>query len=142
MCKALGGKVTRNRVKEIGWLPVEPYDTAAAREWSDGIGPRFDVFHWHGETFSIPPGAAPILRSRACRNQAFAMGKHLAFQCHIEMTPDLVRSWARAGKGEIANTSATVHSAKQMCTNVVARTERLNRIADRFYDRWVKGLKS
>jgi GMP synthase-like glutamine amidotransferase len=141
MSKALGGKVTRNRVKEIGWLPVEPIDTPAAREWLNGLAPRFEVFHWHGETFSVPPGATPILRSRACRNQSFVMGKHLAFQCHIEMTPTLVRSWARTGSDEIAKTSATVHGAKQMCTNLVARTERLNRIADTFYDRWTKGLK-
>lgn len=142
MAKALGGKVTRNRVKEIGWLAVEPHNTPAAREWVEDIGARFEVFHWHGETFSIPPGATPILKSRGCRHQAFVMGKHLGFQCHIEMTPSLVRAWAHAGKSEIAKTSATVHGAKRMCTNLVTRAQRLNRIADTFYDRWVKGLKT
>lgn len=141
MSKALGGRVTRNRIKEIGWLPVEAYDTPTAREWVNKLDSRFDVFHWHGETFSIPPGATPILRSRGCRHQAFVMGKHLAFQCHIEMTPALVRSWARTGKNEIARTSATVHSETRMCRNLVMRAARLNRIADNFYDRWIQGLK-
>jgi GMP synthase-like glutamine amidotransferase len=141
MSKALGGNVTRNRIKEIGWLPVERYDTPAAREWMNGLAPRFDVFHWHGETFSIPSGATPILRSRGCRHQAFVMGKHLAFQCHIEMTPALVRSWARTGESEIAATSPTVHSATRMRRNLVAKTAELNRIADTFYDRWTQGLK-
>jgi hypothetical protein len=100
------------------------------------------VFHWHGETFSeLPPGATPILRSRACRHQAFTLGdKHLAFQCHVEMTPELVRSWARAGAPEIANPSSTVQSEKQMRINLVTRAERLNRVADVFYSQWVRGL--
>jgi GMP synthase-like glutamine amidotransferase len=142
LAKALGGKVTRNRVKEIGWLPVDAQSTPAARSWLDGLPPRFEVFHWHGETFSLPPGATPILSSRDCRNQAFAIGKHLGFQCHIEMTPALVRSWARTGSHELARTSRTVQSKRQMSVNLVARAEKLNRIADKFYDRWIRGLKA
>lgn len=142
MARALGGRVTRNRLKEIGWLPVETVANAEARRWVDGLAPRFEVFHWHGETFSgLPPGAVPILKSRDCRNQAFVLGKHLGFQCHIEMTPALVRSWAHTGAGEIATTTRTVQSASQMRVNLVARTQRLNRVADVFYDRWVQGLK-
>ncbi len=142
MARALGGRVTRNRLKEIGWLPVETVANAEARRWVNGLAPRFEVFHWHGETFSeLPPGAVPILKSRGCRHQAFVLGKHLGFQCHIEMTPDLVRSWAHTGAGEIATTTRTVQSESQMRVNLVARTQRLNRVADVFYDRWVQGLK-
>jgi GMP synthase-like glutamine amidotransferase len=141
MARALGGRVTRNRVKEIGWLPVQAIDSPAARQWLNGLAPRFEVFHWHGETFSdLPPGATPILRSRGCRHQAFVLGPHLAFQCHVEMTPELVRSWARAGGAEIARPSATVQSERRMRVNLVARTERLNRIADVFYERWIQSL--
>ena len=142
LAKALGGKVTRNRVKEIGWLPVEAHPTPEARAWLDGLPSRFEVFHWHGETFALPPGAAPILSSRDCRNQAFVLDKHLGFQCHIEMTPALVRSWARTGSHELARTSRTVQSERQMSVNLVTRAEKLNRVADKFYDRWVQGLKT
>jgi len=144
MSKALGAKVTRNRVKEIGWLPVETVESPSARAWLDGSPSRFEVFHWHGETFDVPAGATPILKSRACRNQAWVLGKHLAFQCHVEMTPALVRAWARTGAVEIAQAiarpGAMVQSERQMRTNLVARSERLNRLADKFYDRWVQGL--
>src|SRR5437773_2200539 len=78
MSKALGGKVKRNRIKEIGWLPVDAVDSSIARDWLDGLPRRFEVFHWHGETFSLPPGATPLLASRSCRNQAYVIGKHLA----------------------------------------------------------------
>lgn len=143
MAKALGGRVTRNRTKEIGWLPVQGMDSPAARSWLNGLAPQFEVFHWHGETFSqLPPGAIPILSSRACRHQAFVLGdKHLAFQCHVEMTPELVRSWAKTGSAEIVDPSATVQSEKQMRMNLVARARRLNRVADVFYTRWIKGLR-
>jgi len=142
MAKALGGRVTRNRIKEIGWLPVRVIASPVASEWLDGLAPQFEVFHWHGETFSsLPPGATAILKSRDCRHQAFVLGKHLAFQCHVEMTPALVRSWARAGATEIAKPTATVQSDQQMRVNLVARAERMNRIADVFYSRWIAGLK-
>ena len=142
MAKALGGRVTRNRVKEIGWLPVRVIESCVAHDWITGLAPQFEVFHWHGETFSgLPSGATAILKSRDCRHQAFVLGKHLAFQCHVEMTPVLVRSWARAGAAEIARPTDTVQSAQQMRVNLVARAERMNRIADVFYARWIKGLK-
>ena len=142
MARAFGGRVTRNRVKEIGWLPVRVIESSVAHDWMTGLAPQFEVFHWHGETFSgLPSGATAILKSRDCRHQAFVLGKHLAFQCHVEMTPVLVRSWARAGAAEIARPTNTVQSAQQMRVNLVARAERMNRIADVFYARWIKGLK-
>jgi hypothetical protein len=58
------------------------------------------------------------------------------------MTPALVRSWARTGSHELARTSRTVQSKRQMSVNLVARAEKLNRIADKFYDRWIRGLKA
>jgi GMP synthase-like glutamine amidotransferase len=143
MAKALGGRVTRNRVKEIGWLPVQRIESPQAKAWMNGLPPQFEVFHWHGETFSeLPDGATPILKSQACRHQAFVLGdRHLAFQCHVEMTPALVRSWARTSAPEIANPSPTVQSERQMRVNLVTRARHLNRVAEVFYTRWVAGLR-
>jgi len=82
IAKALGGKVTRNAVKEIGWGAVTVEDNVQAREWF-GATREFSAFHWHGETFTIPPQAARIAASPHCENQAFALGKHLGMQCHV-----------------------------------------------------------
>jgi GMP synthase-like glutamine amidotransferase len=143
MCKALGGRVRQNRMKEFGWLPVAAVDSPEAGVWLNGLPPRFEVFHWHGETFSIPAGATQLLKSRYCRNQAFVFGKHLALQCHIEMTPDLVRRWARDGAAEIARAlpAAGVQRPAQMLISLPERIARLNRIADVLYRHWLKGLK-
>jgi GMP synthase-like glutamine amidotransferase len=138
--KALGGVITKNPVKEIGWLPVSRVDSPVAPQWLDGLPREFEVFHWHGETFSIPPGATRLLASRDCANQAFVIGKTLAFQCHIEMTADMVGEWARVGADEIAPVCATVQRPEAMTTELDQRVPRLQRIADKFYDRWIQGL--
>ena len=49
MSKALGGVVTKNPVKELGWGAAQVADNATAREWFGDVG-QFDSFHWHGET--------------------------------------------------------------------------------------------
>src|SRR6185503_12178182 len=90
MAKALGGSVARNPVKEIGWGRVDVLGREGER-WFGSLN-AFQSFHWHGETFTIPAGAERIASSEHCANQAFALGPHLALQCHVEMTADLVRS--------------------------------------------------
>ena len=81
MSKAMGGVVTRNRVKEIGWGEVDVVPGSDAGQWF-GAHRRLQVFQWHGETFSIPPGATRVLTGDLCPNQGFVLGPHLALQCH------------------------------------------------------------
>ena len=139
--KALGGVVTRNPVKEIGWLPVSRVDGTVAADWLDGIAPQVEMFHWHGETFSIPPGATRILESRDCANQAYVIGKTLGMQCHVEMLPEMVHEWARAGTEEIAScVCPTVQDEKAIIERLEERTAAMHRIADRLYARWIEGL--
>ncbi len=141
MSKALDGRVSRNPVMEIGWGEVEVAAVPAARQWFDGLD-RFESFHWHGETFTVPPGATRILGGRWCENQAFALGPHLAMQCHVEMTEDLVRTWCRAGAREIAqNKSPAVQSPDEIQRNLPERIAALNAVADRIYERWIEGLR-
>ena len=138
--QALGGVITRNPVKEIGWLPVTRVESAIAQNWLDGLPREFEVFHWHGETFSIPAGATRILESAHCPNQAFVIGKTLAFQCHIEMTGAMVREWARVSADDLSPTCATVQDPRAMTANLDERVARLQSVADMFYDRWIQGL--
>lgn len=84
----LGGKVTRNPEKEIGWFPIEV--TAQGRDTRIGqlLADAGDVFHWHGDTFAMPPGAIHLARSAACAHQAFLYdGRVLGLQFHLEVTP-------------------------------------------------------
>jgi len=141
MSKALGGEVTRTRVKEIGWGQVEVADNSVARGWFAPLT-AFESFHWHGEMFSIPPGATRVLGNAHCANQAFATGKHLGLQCHVEMTEDLIRNWCRGGADEIRASAASpgVQASAKIEKNLEARVAALHKTADRIYDRWSEGL--
>jgi GMP synthase-like glutamine amidotransferase len=89
--KALGGSVSKNPLKEIGWGGVIAVDSVASRTWLGGIR-AFDAFHWHGETFSLPPEAQLLLSGSHCVNQGYVLGNHLVLQCHIEMTETMAES--------------------------------------------------
>jgi GMP synthase-like glutamine amidotransferase len=141
MSKALGGSVGRNPIKEIGWGEVAVPDTPAAHSWFGGAPQSFLSFHWHGETFTVPPGAERVLSNAYCENQAFALGKHLGMQCHIEMTHEMVDSWCESGADEISRSkSPAVQPVAAIKTDLDRRLAALHQVADRVYDRWVTGL--
>lgn len=141
IAKALGGEVTRTKVKEIGWGEVQVSDNAVAREWFGDLA-RFESFHWHGETFGIPPGGTRVLGNVHCANQAFALGKHFGMQCHVEMTGDLIRSWLKGGADEMRKSAASpgVQSPAEVERRMAQRVEALHKVADRVYDKWTEGL--
>ncbi len=85
----LGGPVTRNAYKEIGWFPIALTDAAQALPLFSRFPKTFTAFHWHGDTFALPPGAVHLASSEACVNQAFLYGDRvLGFQCHFDYTRD------------------------------------------------------
>lgn len=144
MAKAMGGAVTRNRVKEIGWGRVDVLENAEAEHWLGTSLKSFDAFHWHGEMFSIPPGAVRIASSPYCENQVFVLDWHLAMQCHVEMTPELIRTWCCDWEEEVKSLAAcmpSVQTPTEMIDRVGGRVRALNAVADRVYDGWAAGVK-
>lgn len=141
--KALGGAVSRNPVKEIGWGEVRVSDNDIARAWF-GDMQNFSAFHWHGETFSLPQGATHLLSSSYCANQAYAIGRHLALQCHVEMTADMIETWCAVGADEVSASSASpaVQSVGEIKQQIMDELPRLNSVAKQLYSHWVKGLSS
>jgi GMP synthase-like glutamine amidotransferase len=142
MARALGGVVGPNPVKEIGWGEVRAVASPVTQDWFGDIG-RFPAFHWHGETFSIPPGASRVLESDHCANQAFALGRHLGLQCHVEMTEEMIRTWCAVGAEEIAQSASPAVQAPE---HIQAETPRLlppmRAVAERLYGRWIEGLRA
>ena len=139
--KALGGEVTSNPVLEMGWYPVTGYDNALSIEWLRDLPEHFEVFHWHGEVFSLPDGAVPLLQSAACENQAFILGSSLAFQCHVEMKNNMVHEWLDVYAADVPEPSSTVQSREQMLENMEERMQASKLIADVFYEKWISMLK-
>ena len=136
--RALGGTISSNPVKEIGWHPVHSAGTPAAADWLRNIHGEPCLFHWHGETFSIPQGAELILENDNCTHQAFTLGNTLALQCNVEMTAPMVNEWAALYEEELQDVTATVQSAAQMTTALNARISAAQQVADRLYQRWLE----
>jgi len=143
MAKALGGVVTRNPVKEIGWGRVTVVDSDDARAWFGEVQ-EFDAFHWHGETFSLPPAATLLLSSAHCAHQAFALGPHLGMQCHVEMTEAMIRDWCTIGAEEIASAarSPAVQSMEAIQAQMTGKLPALKAVARQLYTRWAAGLST
>lgn len=140
MSKALGGAVGPNPQKEIGWGRVDVADSELARAWF-GATRSFLAFHWHGETYTLPPGAECIASSPHCHNQAFVLERHLGMQCHVEMTPAMVRDWCESGKDELRRCACpTVQDAAEIQSGLEPRVAVLNAVAARLYERWIEGL--
>jgi len=139
--KALGGVISRSSVKEIGWGAVNVSNSVIARSWFGDIR-SFQAFHWHGETFTLPQGATHLLSSIYCVNQAYAIGKHLALQCHVEMTPEMIASWCVAGADEVdaSRASPAVQTVEEMQRRITADLPRLRDVAAKLYTRWIDGL--
>lgn len=142
MAKALGGTVGPNPVKEIGWGEVKVASNPAAEAWFGNVR-AFEAFHWHGETFSIPPEASIVLRNAHCAHQGFALGKHLALQCHVEMTEEMVKEWCVVGRDEVESSSGSpaVETVQLMQWGLPERIRKLNENAAAIYNCWILGLE-
>ena len=102
IASALGAPIRSNREKEIGWFPVEATALGAAHPFWAGLPAALPVFHWHGETFDLPAGATPLLRSAACEAQGFALGvQGLALQCHLEVDAGSLDAMIVHGRHEL-----------------------------------------
>jgi len=152
--KALGGRIGANSVKEIGWGKARA-DTNGDSEgelarhwlgaWLNATAGLADVFQWHGESFSLPPGAQRLLTNDFCANQAFVLGPHLALQCHVEMTPEMIALWCAGWPAEVqglVELPACVQTPQQMLAETAARLPAMRRLADQLYSVWIGGLKS
>jgi GMP synthase (glutamine-hydrolysing) len=136
IAKALGARVHTNAVKEIGWAPVRFAPTAANDPLFGGLREAETIFHWHGETFELPPGAELLASSDACRNQAFRVGNRIyGLQFHLEVTPAMIAVWCREDEA--------CGDARELTQPIdpYTRAERSGELARLVFGRWCALLK-
>lgn len=117
----LGGKVTKNPYKEIGWHTVRsmegksPSDIRSLKLPSC-MFPEFTGFMWHGDTFEIPAGATKLFESEACPNQGFIFDeKVLGLQFHPEADRQWVRNLIKDSGHELVS-GKYIQSEKEICS--------------------------
>jgi len=140
LARALGARVGPNAHKEIGWHPVQVRPGGEA--WFGDVR-SFVAFHWHGETFQIPPGATWLAESPACPHQAFALGPHVGLQFHVEMTAGMVRQWAEMGAEEIIRDFGPwVQEPQSMIAAIPQWITPLQAVARTLYGRWIQDVRA
>src|SRR6478736_5367302 len=142
LAQALGARVRRTAVPEIGWIDVESTDVDAQNAWFGGRS-RFTPFQWHYDVFDVPAGATRVLKNHFNANQGYVINdRHIGFQCHIEMTRELVETWCASSTAELPTRSnAHLQTAADLLADLPARIAALNQVADGVYARWSQGLK-
>ncbi|MEO9320361.1 MAG: gamma-glutamyl-gamma-aminobutyrate hydrolase family protein [Nitrososphaera sp.] len=99
IAQSMGGRVYKGVKKEIGWGAVTITEQGQAGLFR-GMGDSLGVFHWHGDTFDLPPGSRILARSDHYV-QAFQLSSAVGIQFHLEVSPDMIRRWAHEYRGEV-----------------------------------------
>ena len=128
----LGCTVIPNRCKEIGWYPIHLTAQTAVSPAFKNIPATFTPFHWHGDTYPVPPGAIRLGSSSACGNQGFIFdNKVVGLQFHLEMTEPNLQGIIDNCRNELViddyvmSAQAIMEDAKRYTTPSIAIMEQL-----------------
>ncbi|MGD9824942.1 type 1 glutamine amidotransferase [Desulfobacter sp.] len=133
---AMGGKVFPNPVKEIGWFPVKAVKSENALSFQ--FPKQTEVFHWHGETFSLPEGAVRIAESKGCENQAFQIGsKVIGLQFHLETTPSSAKAIVENCQDELVE-GEYIQTREEILSVPVERYSSINGLMGKVLEYFIK----
>ncbi|NKB89354.1 MAG: amidotransferase [Acidobacteria bacterium] len=97
----LGGEVESASDREIGSYDVQLTAAGRASDILRGMPSVLPVFHWHADTFSVPPGAELLITGSPCRNQMYQSGVNFGVQFHLETSAAEAQAWATAYEEEL-----------------------------------------
>jgi len=103
LATAAGATVRSSGRQEIGWLPVTLGPAADGDPLFAGAPRSFAPLHWHGDVFTLPPGATPLASSALTEHQAFRVGDHAwGMLFHLEADAAQVAAMAGAFAADLA----------------------------------------
>ena len=142
LAAALGAQVAPGPAPEIGVLPVT-LDAEARFDPVFAPAPAaFAALHWHGDTYTLPPGATRLASSERYVQQAFVFRRAYGIQFHLEVGPELLREWGGVPAYRDSLARAQGEQGLEALLGAVAEVERaINGLARdlfaRFLDRVV-----
>jgi GMP synthase (glutamine-hydrolysing) len=140
LAAALGAKVERNpNGKEIGWHSIRLHDSAKDDRLMRGLPTTMTPFHWHGDSFEVPPGAVSLASSDKTPCQAFRHGdKTYGFQFHFEVTRESVAAMAEAFAKELVRQNIP---ADQMIAQASEFLPPLEKMSETVFARWASPIQ-
>jgi GMP synthase (glutamine-hydrolysing) len=135
LAATLSASVSPGRQKEIGWHRVTPTDFAVSDALFNGLPSSFTAFHWHGDIFDLPRGAALLASSPLTAHQAFRYGKNAyGLLFHLEATPSQVLKMVEAFSDELQTAGLNGTAIK---LNAHTHLPALQKIGQQVFARWV-----
>ncbi len=138
MAGALGGKVFPNRAKEIGFYDIR--FTPAAEDdplWAGHTAP-FQPVQWHGDTFSLPPGAVLLASSDLTENQLFRLDEwSYGLQFHLEIDVPVLTEMVETDDGWLPQNGV---DPQQFLTEARVAIPKVEDIAYSVFSRWAERL--
>ena len=134
MAKALGAKVFKAPMKEIGWYDVSLTEKGSKDPFFSHLPKTFSVFQWHEDTFEIPKFGKLIATSSSVPNQAFRYGENAyGLQFHLEVTEGMIREWMEAYEEECSNSEHPPFSKTETMSQIGGNTENYKQMGMIFF---------
>jgi len=138
MAKALGSRVFKGPIKEIGWGTIDLTDDGRSSSLGALGHEGAVVLHWHGDTFDLPADARRLASNAHYENQAFAFGRNaLALQFHLEADPRQLEEWYVGHSVELA---AAKISVSELRAATLRHKDGLAPRADRVFGDWLRQI--
>jgi len=128
LAAALGGKVSKAPRKEIGWYTVDLLAGARDDVLFAAAPESFTAFHWHGDAFTPPAGAALLASSALTPFQAFRAGPRAwGFQFHVETDRQTLDAMLSSGEAELIEAGVDPSAVRARASEELPRLQRLAR---------------
>ncbi|HVM32258.1 MAG TPA: gamma-glutamyl-gamma-aminobutyrate hydrolase family protein [bacterium] len=138
LAHAAGAQVFRGALPEVGWRDISLTAAGKKDPLLTGLGESFPVFHWHGDTFTLPKGAELLAGSDWFPHQIFRIGeKAYGFQCHLEVTEAMVESWAQLYAKELVPAGGPTPEARVL-EDLKRHSAQLEALAAKVFTRFAK----
>jgi GMP synthase-like glutamine amidotransferase len=133
IAKALGAKVFKAPVKEVGWFDVSLTRIGLQDPLFSNLPKTFPVFQWHEDTFEIPRSSKLIATSSSVPHQAFRYGDNAyGLQFHLEVTEQMIQEWMRTYEEELKGPQPSLFSKLKILTDTEIEIETYTRRGMKF----------
>ena len=124
IAKALGAKVSKAPIKEIGWFDISLTEEGSRDPFFSFLPKTFSVFQWQEDTFEIPHQGKLLATSRSVPHQAFRYGENAyGLQFHLEVTKEMIHEWMEGNEQEAPTCESSPFSKAKIMAETVVNIE-------------------
>ncbi len=138
LASVLGAEVKKGKQKEIGWHDLFLKEEAKKDPLFRQSPALFTALHWHGDIFSLPPGAFSLARSALTEQQAFRYGKNAyGLLFHLEVTAAMLPVWVDRFAAECQEAGV---DGREILSQIKQHLTPLHQIGRDVFSNWINLL--